>query len=80
VTAKSPLAMDVSYYGLSSDPEEQHPRPATDDAGHQFDEHLRAHLAEMDSVRAGLPKGKDGTAELSEETKRQLRALGYLRD
>jgi len=80
VTAKSPLAMDVSYYGLSSDPEEQHPRPATDDAGHQFDEHLRVHLAEMDTVRAGLPKGKDGTAELSEETKRQLRALGYLRD
>ena len=80
VTAKSPLAMDLSYYGLSSDPEEQHPRPATDDAGKQFEEHLRAHLAEMDAVRAGLPRGKDAGAELGEETKRQLRALGYLRD
>ena len=80
VTAKSPLGFDLSYFGLSSDPEEQHPRAADDD-GRAFEERLRAHVAELDMVRASLPTAKSGApAELSEETKRQLRALGYLRD
>ena len=56
VTAKSPLALDLSYFGLPGDPEEQHPRPATDEAGRAFEDRLRAHLAEMDRVRAALPQ------------------------
>jgi arylsulfatase A-like enzyme len=80
VTGTNPLALGMSYYGLESDPEEQHPRPTTDDAAMEFEERLREHLAEMDAVRAALPREKDGAgAELSEETKRQLRALGYIR-
>ena len=80
VTAANPLALGISWYGLQSDPEEQHPRPATDDAGMEFEERLREHLAEMDAVRAALPHGAGGAgAELSEETKKQLRALGYIR-
>jgi len=81
VTATSPLALNLSYFGLGSDPEEQHPRPAADDEGHAFEERLRAHVAELATVRAALPREKDGAvAEISEETKRQLRALGYVRD
>jgi arylsulfatase A-like enzyme len=81
VTATSPLALNLSYFGLGSAPEEQHPRPAADDEGHAFEERLRAHVAELATVRAALPREKDGAvAEISEETKRQLRALGYVRD
>jgi arylsulfatase A-like enzyme len=80
VTAKEPLAFDLAYYGLSSDPEEQHPLLADDD-GRAFEARLRAHVGELDAVRASLPREKDGAAaQLSEATKRQLRALGYLRD
>jgi arylsulfatase A-like enzyme len=81
VTAASPLALNLSYFGLSSDPEEQHPRPAADDEGRAFEERLRAHVAELATVRAALPREKDGAvAEISEETKRQLKALGYVRE
>lgn len=54
VTAKSPLAIDVSYFGLPMDPEEQHPRPATDEEGQAFEDRLRAHLGEMDTRRVSL--------------------------
>ena len=54
VTARSPLALDLSYFGLAMDPEEQHPRPATDEEGQAFEDRLRAHLGEMDTRRASL--------------------------
>jgi hypothetical protein len=73
--------MSVSYYGLHGDPEEQHPHPANDDEGRAFEERMRRHVAELRRVRAALPReGGGGPPVLSEETRRQLRALGYVRD
>jgi arylsulfatase A-like enzyme len=80
VTAKDPLALSMLYYDLEGDPGEQHPRPTSDDDGRAFEERLRRHLAELDTARAALPCEGGGTAELSAETRQQLRALGYVRD
>ena len=79
-TAVKPLAMTVTYFGLHGDPQEQHPLPATDADGREVARRLVDHVNEMWSAASTLPRGGTEAPVIGDEQRRQLKALGYLRD